>query len=87
MNVNMRIPFFKISYHRNNNYIFIFVIVVAITSIVGYIMNFQNIFQYFPDMNNISTISDFVENCSIKFAISCIGVFVTPIGVICGYIF
>lgn len=87
MRVNFKVPFFRISYNGNDMYMFIFSIFLVLLFIIGYFMNFQNIFQYFPDFDKISTISDFINHCDIKFVVSFFGVFITPLGVFCGYIF
>lgn len=55
----------------------IFLILLFIM-IVGYIMNFQNLFQYWVDGS--------LSNISIRWFISLVGVFFAPLGVVTGYI-
>ena len=50
---------------------------ILIESCIGYLLNFQNIFQYWPENSYVVTSEWFL---------SFIGIFFPPIGVITGYI-
>ena len=52
---------------------------------VCYCMNFQNLWQYWPDTENLSVLQ-FLQVVSIRWVISFIGVFFPPLGVITGLI-
>lgn len=50
---------------------------ILIESCIGYLLNFQNIFQYWPENSCIVT---------TEWILSFIGIFFPPIGIITGYI-
>jgi len=59
-----------------------FTIILILLCLTGYIFNFQNIFQYCPDFSQVTTIGDI----NLRFAISVIGIFIAPIGIVTGFI-
>ena len=53
--------------------------IFLILMMVGWLMNFQNLWQYWPQDGKIS-------NLTMEWAISAIGVFCPPLGALTGYI-
>lgn len=63
----------------------IFFLILLILPFIGWLMNFQNLWQYWPDTPNLSVLQ-FFEVVSIRWLISLVGVFIPPVGAITGFI-
>lgn len=58
--------------------IVLFFMTIWLTCLVGWIMNFQNLWQYWPITNKIGDIG-------LEWVISFIGIFIPPLGVFTGF--
>ena len=70
-------------FHYPNDYNKIEVLIALIIIIVvvsGYLMNFQNLWEYWPTSSQFSDVP-------MQWIISIIGVFIAPLGVLTGWIF
>ena len=65
--------------NRNNIVIFdLIILIILLTMLLGYIMNLQNLYEYWEDVS--------ILDMSVKWYTSLIGVFIPIIGIITGYI-
>lgn len=85
-NLNLRLPFFKFQINNSHYMVCFFFILLWAVCVIGYLLNFQNLWQYWPDFNSISSMADAMDLISFRFVISLIGIFISPIGIITGYV-
>ena len=83
--VRLGLPLLGVHIRSNSSFIFIIVLILNVAGLTGYILNFQNIWQYFPDTSTINTIGD-IANINIRFFISIVGVLFAPLGTVTGFI-
>lgn len=60
--------------------VYITFLVIMLLIGLGYLMNFQNIIEYWP-------VNSQLNNCSLEFVLSSIGIVLIPLGVFMGYMF
>lgn len=63
-----------------DNVVALFLCIVAIMAITGYFMNFQNLWEYWPESGQFSDVP-------MRWIISTVGIFLAPIGVFTGWVF
>ena len=62
-------------------------LVIIIMIIFGYLMNFQNLWEYFsPNFSFNDSFSVIMDKVPFKWFVCLVGVFVWPIGVITGWV-
>ena len=88
MYTRIKPPFFytiKVT-HSNMFYYILLNLIFIVIPAIGYIMNFQNLWEYFPPEEAFTTLESFYTIVSMKFIVACIGVFISPVGTIAGFI-
>lgn len=86
MNLTLRLPFLNVKLQRVHYMLVYFFILLYIVCVAGYLLNFQNIWQYFPDVSTLDSMSSFLDKVNFRFVVSIIGIFISPIGIITGYL-
>lgn len=67
-------------HRRSNNKVEAFILIMAILFISGYLMNFQNLWEYWPASNQFNDVS-------MHWILSIVGVFIAPMGTVTGWAF
>ena len=70
----------KKSYQNMGTGMAVFVSIVAIASLVGWIMNLQNLWEYWPETGKFADVG-------MPWIVSTIGIVIPVIGVVTGWIF
>lgn len=87
MCTRIKLPFFKIEIkHASMFYYILLNLIFIVIPAIGYIMNFQNLWEYFPPEEAFTNLESFYTIVSMKFIVACIGVFISPVGTIAGFI-
>lgn len=87
MCTRIKLPFFKIEIKHSSMFYYILLnLIFIVIPAIGYIMNFQNLWEYFPPEEAFTTLESFYTIVSMKFIVACIGVFISPVGTIAGFI-
>ena len=72
----MRIVF---KYQGNFGLLFLTFFLIWLGAITGWLMNFQNLWQYWPQSNMLGDVP-------LQWIVSAIGVFVAPVGAVTGWV-
>lgn len=87
MCTRIKLPFFKVEIKHSSMFYYILLnLIFIVIPAIGYIMNFQNLWEYFPPEEAFTSLESFYTIVSMKFIIACIGVFISPVGTIAGFI-
>lgn len=62
-----------------NRYLNTVIVLIIFLLFIGYFMNFQNLWEYWPSSNKVG-------DAGIELIMSVVGVFVPPLGVLTGWI-
>lgn len=65
---------------------FLLAIIPAVAAFVGWALNFQNLWQYWPPADIIVTLSNCFQVLPLQWILSAVGVFIFPLGIITGYL-
>lgn len=87
MCTRIKLPLFKFEIKSSSMFCYILLnLFFIVLPAIGYIMNFQNLWEYFPPEEAFTTLESFYTIVSMKFIVACIGVFISPVGTIAGFI-
>lgn len=78
MTFNFRLPYFSF---ESSGLLVLFGISLYVSILLGYFMNFENVYTYCPDISLKTQLSDFPN----KFWVSLLGVLIWPIGAVTGW--
>ena len=73
---HFKAPFLKVS---GSTGCVLFFVGILLTCLVGWIMNIQNLWQYWPQSNMLGDVP-------LQWIVSAIGVFIAPIGAVTGWV-
>lgn len=65
---------------------FLILILPFILCVIGYVMNFQNLVQYWPNCPVDATVVEVIKLLPFRWIVSAVGVFLIPVGIITGFI-
>lgn len=82
-NFNINLPFVKATYTGSSKLALAFTVGTGILFLIGYIMNFENVYTYFPGLK--PTLGELIDTCPLAWVISVIGIFVPPVGIAAGF--
>ena len=79
--------FYKFKLETSNWYIKVFFRCMTYLYIIGYLLNFENVYTYAPNLPVTTNIITYLFSCSVHFIFCCLGVIVYPIGAVLGWLF
>jgi hypothetical protein len=80
--------FYKFKLETSNWYIKVLFRCLTYLYIIGYLINFENVYTLAPDLPITTTnIFTYLSACTTHFILCCLGVIVYPFGAILGWVF